>query len=104
MDHLSIIWAARGVASGDTTIKEALSHNDWSDGSNPHYTGMIIIEEAYHKTNASPEELSYGNRESHTTLTINNITIFNREDSKYKTKAYWDIQLATLAKDGFNLI
>ena len=85
-------------------IKEALSHSDWADGSNPHDTGRTTTEEAFDKTRASLKQLSFGDRDSRTTLTnTRNITIFNPKDQTSKTKAYCDIQLALLVRDGFNL-
>ena len=102
VDHLSITWAARSMASGDPIIQQAISLDDWSQGHNPHNEHRSIISEACHKCMILPEEISYGDRDSHYTLpNVHSITIFQPEDQSSKSKASWDIQLAALVKDGF---
>ena len=105
-DSRSINWAARNIATGDPLVREALANNQWSSGHDPNYSGRTVIEEAFHKTDTHLEQLSFGDRDlSALPLSnIRNIKIFDPQDASSKTKGYWDIQLALLVKDGFNLV
>ena len=105
LDHSSITWAARNIKGGDPLVKERIANGRFSDGSNPHFLGRTIIEEAFHKTNQSLEQLSFGDREDTTeTTNVHTLTLFDPLEADSKIPAYWRIQLAKIHRDGFNLV
>ena len=105
LDHSSISWAARNVKGGDPRVRKSIVTGRFADGSNPHFQGRTIMEEAFHKTNQSLEDLSFGDREDASAANnVHFITLFDRLEADSKITALWNIQLAKLEKDKSNLV
>ena len=82
----------------DPLIRQAITDNH-------HATDRTIIEEAFHFTSTLGQELCFSNREDTQWIPIvKTITLLEPEQHESKSKALWDIQLAKLKRDGYNLI
>jgi len=103
-------WAAKAIATGDPHIRGFLEDHPhgfppWHDGTGgPQATLESPITAAFHLTAiASPEEISWGDAQSHRKGQLKLISLLQPQDPRSREKGYWAASLAQLVRDGWKL-
>jgi len=103
-------WAGKAIATGDPHIRSFLEgppqdFPPWHDGTGgPQHILESPISAAFHLTAiASPEEISWGDAQSHRQGQLRQISLLQPQDPRSREKGYWAASLAQLTKDGWKL-
>ena len=110
LTDMGVCWAAKAIATGDPHIRAFLEDSPrgfpaWHDGTGgPQPILESPISAAFHLTAiASPEEISWGDAQSHRQGQLRQISLLQPQDPRSREKGYWAASLAQLTKDGWTL-
>jgi len=108
---MGVCWASKAIATRDPHIRSFLEAPPqgfpaWHDGTGGPQTSLESpISAAFHLTAiASPEEISWGDAQSHRQGQLKYISLLQPQDPRSREKGYWASALAQLTKDGWTLV
>jgi len=109
LDHISILWAARSLRTGDPHIRKVLEEDttgdSWHEGHRGANTKLDTpIAEAFNLTPISePHERSYGDCQDTSQVPVLHAPMIDPEDPRSKQKGYWAGTIGGRMKEGWRM-